>query len=194
MVRILQPQRRLQARFWLSLSERWSITRFGGVALGITGLIAIAQPPATANVQDYEYCAGTLLNAKIEPPSAADSCARDLHPQDLGSCVASINQRTPIVATDALSACSRVRRPLDLANCVVNIDQQTIVPKKLDEATRKSVLSNALDTCRRSLLPLRYAECVIGLNNKVDLPPLSLMGTCIDASDRPSDLLPSFIR
>jgi hypothetical protein len=174
--------------------EKLSIGRLSGVVLGMASLVAIVQLPASASVRDYEHCASSLLAVNVEPVVAADLCARDLHPQDLGTCVTAIAQRTKILATDALSACSKVRRPLDLANCVVNIDQQTIVPKKLDEAASKSALSTALDTCRRSLLPIRHAECVIGLNNKVDLPPLTLMGTCIDAGDRPRDVLPSFIR
>ncbi len=168
--------------------------RLGGAVLGVAGLLATLQPSATANVQDYEHCARSLLNAGIEPSVVADFCARDLHPQDLGTCVAVIRERTATLATDALDACSKVRRPLDLANCVVNIDRQAIAPKKLDEVASKSALAAALDTCRRSLLPIRHAECVIGLHNRVDLPPLTLMGTCIDASDRPRDVLPSFIR
>lgn len=202
MVRLIKLHHRLRTQFQIFCPIHWgrsatiaqTTTRVSGVMLGIAGLIAVAQPPAIASVQDYESCAQALLSVKIEPAAIADYCARELQPHHLGACVTAISQRTTIAATDALEACARVRRPLDLANCVVNIDQQIIVPKKLDEAASKSALVTALDTCRRSLLPIRHAECVIGLNKKVDLSPLSLMGACIDADDRPRDVQPTFIR
>ncbi|MCS6812883.1 MAG: hypothetical protein NZ772_04825 [Cyanobacteria bacterium] len=202
MVRLIKLHHRLRTQCQILCPIRWgqsaavaqTTARVGGVVLGVASLMAVAQPPALASIQDYESCAQALLNAKIEPATVADYCARELQPHHLGACVTAITQRTTIAANDALEACARVRRPLDLANCVVNIDQQIIVPKKLDEAASKSALLTALDTCRRSLLPIRHAECVIGLSKKVDLPPLSLMGTCIDADDRPRDVQPTFIR
>ena len=89
------------------------------------------------------------------------------------------------MATDALSGCRRVRRPEDLATCVVGITGvSTTGTKPLD----------VLTYCRRSLLPKRFSNCVVGINGQVPAySTTEMMDNCIAASNRPRQVLPSFI-
>ncbi len=155
--------------------------------LVMLGMLAMAIPsPAIAfnwsNIESNEYrvCAARLLTTGIVPEIAAISCARALHPKDLGGCVLSIHRKTDITAQDALLTCREVQRPLDLATCVVDISRKT---QRADPPV-------VLDTCRRSLLPIRFSECVVGLSRKIELTPNQAMAACIDGSDRPHDFYP----
>lgn len=141
--------------------------------------------PYRSSVGDYERCAAGLLETGLEAEDAAAACAGALYPRALSSCVTTIDSETEIVATDALAGCRRVRRPQELASCVVGITGiSTEGTKPLD----------VLDYCRRSLLPRRFSNCVVGLANKVsDFSTTEMMTTCIAASNRPRQVLPSFI-
>jgi hypothetical protein len=162
--------------------------------VGTIGLTAglMTAPPAQAGWFDwlnsksalnpYNVCTVSLNKATIEKNLAAMSCAEVLHPDDMGSCVETvvgIVAAKKIESGPALSACRSVRRPLDLATCVTVIHKQDA----------SAVLTDVLESCRRSLLPDRFGACVVGLNGK----PLQVairdgLGTCIDASDRPTDI------
>jgi hypothetical protein len=126
----------------------------------------------------YNVCTVSLNKATIEKNLAAASCAAVLHPDDMGSCVETVAAKK-IESGLALSACRSVRRPLDLATCVTVIHKQDA----------SAVLTDVLESCRRSLLPDRFGECVVGLNGKpLQVATREGLGTCIDASDRPTDI------
>jgi hypothetical protein len=175
-------------------NRRLLVRRFptAGAAIALASSVAIAGLPispaqalfrSSPRGNDYEICANRLLSAGISPEEAADSCAAALHPQDLSSCVLSIDSGTPVAAVDALTGCKRVRRPLDLAECVVDVDSDT-----------QSVASiESLDYCRRSLLPLEFSSCVVGLRREIDLEAIAAMDVCIDADDRAIQYAPSVL-
>lgn len=169
------------------------VSRLFARVLGIAGLMAITLPSAPAQANDYAACATQLRNADLSPEVVADACAKVLHPQDLGNCVVNIQRNTIVPVGDALAACVRVRRPLDLATCVLEINRETIATKNLEQDSNKTAVMTALDTCHRSLLPIQFSHCVVGLSRRIDLTPVGAMGTCIDANDRPRDVLPSFM-
>ncbi|MCT7949006.1 hypothetical protein NG798_04330 [Ancylothrix sp. C2] len=140
-------------------------------------------PASAASRNSYQRCAGKLIDVGLAPELVAVACGSALHPDQLGSCVMKIHDRTDITAIDALSTCVRVRRPEDLATCVVDISEDS-------DAGLAPVV---LDNCRRSLLPVRYSECVVGLSRKIEILPGQAMATCIDAADRPGPFDRSFI-
>ncbi|MGV0027120.1 hypothetical protein [Phormidesmis priestleyi] len=176
----------------------WNVMRSrkmcGSVAQLVTAsLVAIALPisPAKAELfggifsnqpNPYLVCSRDLAGAQISTPDAASACSQALRPQDLGSCVVRI-ANNKIAGTDALSVCRQVRRPIEAGNCVVRIRQQA----------SDAAVVDVLDSCRRSLLPERYAECVVGLNRQLKIAGKEAIGTCLNASDRPTDVLPTFI-
>ncbi len=132
---------------------------------------------------DYRICAARLLSAGVPAQSLSQACAQALRPGELASCVASIHRHTELGVLDALSSCKGARRPEELATCVVGISRNTKEPAN----------PAVLNYCNRSLLPLNFAQCVVGLRLEIDVPPAQAMDTCIDASDRISGVLPSFI-
>jgi hypothetical protein len=176
----------------------WNVMRSrkmcGSVAQLVTAsLVAIALPVSPAKAElfggifknqpnPYLVCSRDLAGAKISTPDAASACAQALRPQDLGACVMRI-ANNKIAGTDALSVCRQVRRPIEAGNCVVRIRQQA----------SDAAVVDVLDSCRRSLLPERYAECVVGLNRQLKVAGKEAIDTCLNASDRPSDVLPTFI-
>ncbi len=142
-------------------------------------------PPYRSSVKDYDACAAGLLSTGLSADDAAAACAGALYPQALSSCVTTIDAETEIAAADALSGCRRVRRPVELASCVVGIT---------GISTDGTQALDVLDYCRRSLLPLRFSNCVVGLANQVKtFSTTEMMTTCIAASSRPRQVLPSFI-
>jgi hypothetical protein len=142
--------------------------------------MAIVALPAAAN--NYNQCGERLAKAGITQAVAAPACAEVLHPNDLGRCVQEISAQQ-VDAMTTLEACRRVRRPLELSTCVQDIHRQ-------DKA---AALTNVLEACRVSLLPERYGKCVVGLNQSLGVPTATGLSTCIDASDRPVDVLSTFI-
>ncbi|KAM3101176.1 hypothetical protein ACKFKF_09360 [Phormidesmis sp. 146-12] len=176
----------------------WNVMRSrkmrGSVAPLVTvSLLAIALPIAPAKAEifggifsnqpnPYLVCSRDLAGAKISTADAASACAQALRPRDLGTCVVRI-ANNKIAGTDALSVCRQVRRPVEAGNCVVRIRQQA----------SDAAVVDVLDSCRRSLLPERYAECVVGLNRQLKVAGKEAINTCLNASDRPSDVLPTFI-
>ncbi len=176
----------------------WNVMRSkkmcGSVAsLVTTSLMAIALPisPAKAELfggifknqpNPYLVCSRDLAGAKISASDAASACSQALRPQDLGACVVRI-ANDKIAGTDALSVCRQVRRPIEAGNCVVRIRQQA----------SDAAVVDVLDSCRRSLLPERYAECVVGLNRQLKVAGKEAINTCLNASDRPNGVLPTFI-
>jgi hypothetical protein len=177
--------------------RRSSFARLAAVHLAVAGLLAAAVPTAPASATyyaptpyraskgDYQACANGLSGTGVTDADAAAACAASLYPRDLSRCVTRINGGTAIKADDALSGCRRVRRPTDLATCVVDISTSG----KVEEAA----LNDVLDNCRRSLLPLRFSNCVVGLKREIDFSIADAMTDCISASNRPRDVLPSFI-
>ncbi|MGB5900001.1 MAG: hypothetical protein WBG66_17560 [Geitlerinemataceae cyanobacterium] len=170
---------------------RRTIATVAATAGGLTLMVPLSSVSATeipVSQLDYESCAGNLLNSGISADLVAASCGSMFRPQELGSCVADIEQNTPVAAIDALSNCRQVRRPLELATCVVNIHSMTNDP----------AIGEVLDRCRRSLLPERFANCVVGVSNPLDapkfqIPPSEAMNACIDAPDRIGDIFPTYI-
>jgi hypothetical protein len=176
----------------------WNVMRSrkmrGSVAPLVTvSLLAIALPIAPAKAElfggifsnqpnPYLVCSRDLAGAKIATTDAASACAQALRPKDLGACVVRIANEK-IAGTDALSVCRQVRRPIEAGNCVARIRQQA----------SDAAVVDVLDSCRRSLLPERYAECVVGLNRQLKVGGKEAIGTCLNASDRPTDVLPTFI-
>jgi hypothetical protein len=170
--------------------------RFSALHLVAAGLIATtlpadpaaavySTPPFRSSTRDYQKCAAGLLGAGVAETDAADACGGALYPRDLSSCVTEISSQSGIAINDALSGCRRVRRPPELASCVVGIN------KVSSEGT---VILNVLDNCRRSLLPVRFSNCVVGLRNQADtFSTEAAMTSCIAASQRPREVLPSFI-
>jgi len=141
--------------------------------------------PYRSSERDYNTCAAELTGAGVKSEDAAAGCAGALYPRALSACVSGIESGTEIIASDALSGCRRVRRPEDLASCVVGITGiSTTGTEPLD----------VLTYCRRSLLPKRFSNCVIGVAKQVTTySTTQMMDNCIAASDRPRQVLPSFI-
>lgn len=176
----------------------WNVMRSkkmcGSVAQLVTAsLVAIALPVSPAKAElfggiftnqknPYLVCSRDLSDAKISTTDAASACSQALRPQDLGTCVTRI-ANDKIAGTDALSVCRQVRRPIEAGNCVVRIRRQA----------SDAAVVDVLDSCRRSLLPERYAECVVGLNRQLKVAGKEAINTCLNASDRPNDVLPTFI-
>ncbi len=154
----------------------------GASALLIPMLIVAQQPAAASTAKDYRQCGERLNAAGISTEVAATACAEVLHPDDMGQCVLDIRTQQ-VDALTALAACRRVRRPLALSTCLQDIHRQ-------DGA---AVLTEVLEACRVSLLPKRYANCVVGLNESLKVPAATGLSTCLDASDRPVDVLSTFI-
>jgi hypothetical protein len=163
------------------------IVRLTSLSL-VAGFVALEVPAmagtSTLNStrRDYEDCVVALQRAQIPTAQAANSCAKTFKPDDLAICVQRTTRDGKIAGDAALLACRRVRRPLELANCVFDIRT------RLTEAQPLLVL----DRCRRSLLPERYASCVVGINRGAK-PRVEELDTCIDASDFPRELDPTFI-
>jgi hypothetical protein len=159
----------------------------GGVAVvgaAIAGLVMAAVPTgeAIAATNAYERCTANLIGLKVSAEDAAATCAKALHPQDVATCVETV-QGKGIALADALASCNNVRRPLELGTCV------TAIRDKAGTATAMDVLGN----CRRSLLPERYGSCVVGLHTAAKLPAAKAMDTCIDAGYYPKELHETFI-
>jgi hypothetical protein len=163
-------------------------------ALALTGWLAMGLPSQaittsyntqvdTSYYNEYRVCAARLLSVNINAQAIAQACSTSLRPRDVSSCVLDIKKKTPIAATDALSTCSQVRYPRDLATCVVGINHYS----------KEAVNPAILNYCSRSLLPVRFAECVVGLHSEIKVATIQAMDSCIDASDRVSGFLPSFI-
>lgn len=154
--------------------------------LAMTGWLAMSLPSTAVTAtyrNDFRVCSGRLLSVGITAEAASQACATALRPSDLSSCVSKIERQTQIAAVDALSSCRQVRRPEELATCVVGISLNT----------QEGVNSTVLNYCSRSLLPVRFAQCVVGLRAEIDLAPTQVMDSCIDASDKITGFLPSFI-
>lgn len=141
--------------------------------------------PYRSSERDYSTCAEGLLGTGLETEDATAACGGALYPRALSSCVTIIDSETELTAVDALAGCRRVRRPQELASCVVGITGiSTEGTKPID----------VLDYCRRSLLPRRFSNCVVGMSTQVaDTSTTEMMTTCIAASNRPRQVLPSFI-
>lgn len=179
-----------------SLDRRMKITRIAIVPTLFASCLLAALPiPVTAatydnarpyrsSVRDYDSCAAGLLSTGLSAEDAAAACAGALYPRSLSSCVATLDGETEIAAADALSGCRRVRRPHELASCVVGIT---------GISTAGTQALDVLDYCRRSLLPIRFSNCVVGMTNQVAASTTEMMTTCIAASSRPRQVLPSFI-
>jgi len=129
---------------------------------------------------EYRVCAARLLSVGIPAETTASACAAALRPLEVSSCVGQIQRRTQIPATDSLSFCRQARRPNDLATCVVDIG--TI----RQEGVNPAILSY----CSRSLLPVDFGQCVVGLRSEIDFSPTQAMESCINASDRISNVVP----
>lgn len=163
-----------------------------GLLAGLLPLnLAVASPSTSsysstyrAKPRHYAACASGLVGAGISEAEAAAACGGALYPRDLSSCVGSIDNDTEIAATDALESCRRARRPVDLASCVVSIN---------DGAADETAALTVLNYCRRSLLPLRFSACVTGVREQVALSTDDVLESCIAASSRPREVLPSFV-
>jgi hypothetical protein len=131
----------------------------------------------------YQACATKLDKAGIKGDAAAKACSEVVRPEELGECVEDIMlQKADINPT--LKACTQVRRPRELGICVTEIRRQD----------KTAPLPETLEYCRRSLLPAQYGGCVVGFNRRpLQLATKDGFNTCIDASDRPTDLRPNFI-
>ena len=151
-------------------------------------LVAIALPIAPAKAffgsdrRDYESCASDLTRAKVSAAEATNACGQALKPGDLGNCVNRIADEK-VSGADALLVCRQVRRPVEAASCVVDIRR----------GVSDTALVDVLDSCRRSLLPQTFSDCVVGLNSQLKVGGKQAIASCLDASDRPRDLLPTFI-
>ena len=154
--------------------------------LAMAGILGIPLPskaisnPFIRNQNEYRVCAARLLSVGIQAETASNACAAALRPKEVSSCVGQIQQRTQIPATDSLAFCGQSRRPNDLATCVVGIgttSQETVNPA-------------ILSYCNRSLLPVKFGQCVVGLRSEIDFSPTQAMESCIDASDRISNVVP----
>lgn len=151
-------------------------------------LVAIALPIAPAKAffgsdrRDYESCAADLTRAKLSAAEAANACGQALRPGDLGTCVNRIADEK-VSGSDALLVCRQVRRPVEAASCVVGIRRNV----------SDTAIVDVLDSCRRSLLPQTFSDCVVGLNSQLKVGGKQAIASCLDASDRPFDLLPTFI-
>jgi hypothetical protein len=151
-------------------------------------LIAIALPIAPAKAlfggarNPYESCAAGLTRAQVSAAEAASACGQALKPDDLGTCVNRIADEK-VSGADALLVCRQVRRPVEAASCVVGIRR----------GVSDTAIVDVLDSCRRSLLPQTFSDCVVGLNSQLKVGGKQAIASCLDASDRPRDLLPTFI-
>ena len=156
-------------------------------------LIAIALPIAPAqaffgsetnssSTKDYKSCAADLTRANVSAIEAARACGQALRPKDLGTCVNRIADEK-VSGADALLVCRQVRRPVEAASCVVGIRR----------GVADTAIVDVLDSCRRSLLPLTFSNCVVGLNNQLKVESKQAIASCLDVSDRPRDLSPTFI-
>lgn len=178
---------------------RSHLLRFSSIPLAMAGLLAGLVPvnlaeasPSTSSYSStyrakpshYSECASGLVGTGISEAEAAAACGGALYPTELSSCVDSIGDDTGIAATDALSSCRRARRPIDLASCVVSIN---------DGASEGTTALTVLDYCRRSLLPLRFSACVTGVRGETALATADVMQSCIAASSRPREVLPTFV-
>lgn len=155
-------------------------------ALAIAGLLGLSLPSiaVTASYRnDFRVCAARLLSVGVTADAASQACGEALRPGDLSACVTRIERQTQLEAPDALATCRQARRPEQLATCVVGISRYS----------RETVNPAVLNYCGRSLLPERFAECVVGLRAEIDFSANQAMDTCIDASDRITGFLPSFI-
>lgn len=156
-------------------------------------MIALSATPASAwwfkkaeptPAARYQACTRDLDKAGIKGNSAASACSEVVRPEELGTCVDRImTQKADPKVT--LAACTQVRRPLELGTCVTEVRRQD----------KDAALNETIEFCRRSLLPTQYGGCVVGLNRKpLQLATKEGLNTCIDASDRPTDLRPNFVR
>lgn len=148
--------------------------------LSFPGLAEVEMVP-TSYVNDYRVCTARLLKLGVRAEDASKSCASVLRPREFSVCINQIQKKTQLKAEDTLTSCSQARRPEEFAACVVSIsakEQEAIAP-------------TALGYCGRSLLPVRFAQCVVGIRSETDFDSLLAMNTCIDASDKLGDLLPS---
>ncbi|NJN48643.1 MAG: hypothetical protein HC805_01055 [Alkalinema sp. RL_2_19] len=156
--------------------------------------LAIVAPPAQAGwftdwfnanktpENAYKLCGERLDKAGIAKDVASTACAEVLHPEYVSQCVMDISAKQ-VDALATLAACRRVRRPLALSTCVTDIHQQDAV----------AALPTVMEACRLSLLPERYGKCVVGLNQSLAIATLAGLTQCLDASDRPTDVLSTFI-
>lgn len=178
-------------------SGNLKLTQIAALPLLVVGFVLAGLPakpaqatyynprPYRSSERDYQRCAEGLLGTGLQEEDAAAACAGALYPRALSSCVTTIDSETELTATDALSGCRRVRRPHELASCVVGITNLS------NEGTEPT---EVLDYCRRSLLPLRFSNCVVGLASEVQaFSTTEMMTTCIAATNRPRQVLPSFI-
>jgi hypothetical protein len=156
----------------------------GWLAMTSQGMaLSIGSNSTLTNARDFRGCAARLLSAGIAAETVSQACAEALSPRDLGNCVYKIQRETQIEAATALPTCRQARRPEDLANCVVGIGRYS----------RDAVDPTVLSYCGRSLLPVRFAQCVVGLRTEIDFSAIQAYDSCIDASDRTTGYLPSFI-
>ena len=165
------------------------------IAQCITAGFVAAALPATAfttydstyrsSSRDYQTCVSQITGAGVTAVEASSACAAALYPQDLSSCVVGIDS-TALTAADALSNCRQVRRPVELSTCVTQINA-------IDKPSDKTPLLNVMDHCRRSLLPVRFSACVVGLRQQANFATPDALTDCIAATNRPRDVLPSFL-
>ena len=141
-------------------------------------LLAVPISPSMAG--SIGSCANSLMTNGVEKSAAAAACSDALKPDDLASCVATIESGTDIKGNDALQSCYRVRRPDELAVCV------TTVSSNLEK--EKSMM--ALDSCRRSLLPKRHAECTVDLAGISQISSEEAIKSCIAAEFNPNEVAP----
>ncbi|MBE9030729.1 hypothetical protein IQ266_13410 [filamentous cyanobacterium LEGE 11480] len=170
--------------------RRWEMRLMAGVSAATTmlGSLALMALPAQAFISHpddpenaYKLCGERLDQAGVAKEIAAKACAEVLHPDRVSQCTLDISaKQVDVLAT--LSACRRVRRPLELSTCVLDIHAQDA----------EAVLPNVMEACRQSLLPKRYGKCVVGLNQSLAMATPIGLSTCIDASDRPTDVLSTF--
>jgi hypothetical protein len=151
--------------------------------------LAFSFPALESDRNYYDNCARSLTQAKLATDVTAKACAEVLNPLELGQCVERITGKDLAPKDATLEACRRVRRPVELAACVVDIHAQ-------DKTAPKDAV---LESCRRSLLPVRYSFCVIGLSRELPFDTKGMitqksLDNCLDAADRPRDLLPNFIK
>jgi hypothetical protein len=175
------------SRGWKAINQLGAFVGIS-VTVTVTSLATITFPALaevdmvpTSYLNDYRVCAARLLKLGVRAEDTSKSCASVLRPREFSVCINQIQKNTPLKAEDALIPCRQARRPEEFSACVVSIsakDQEAIAP-------------TALSYCGRSLLPVRFAQCVVGIRSETDFASLQAMNTCIDASDKLGDLLPS---
>lgn len=154
--------------------------------LAVAGWLAMCLPSKAVTAtffNDYRVCAAQLQSVGVAPSAITQGCANALRPKDLSSCVYRIQKQAQIPSADAIAPCRQARRPNDFASCVIGI------VKNSKEAVNPAVLSY----CGRALLPVNYAQCVVGLRAEIDIASNQALESCIDASDRVTGVLPSFV-